>query len=309
VARAIEQDVKNCPWIIDRIFVTGDIAYSADRSQYESAQLWLKQLGSLDHVRLVPGNHDIDRIGADDIVTQSLHSVARVDPLKISDMLAHADARSRLGQKLREYCDFVSQFRGHPGAINGLDWFEVIDLTSKNGGLIRVVGLSSVWVSDRSDGRHGTADDVFMPNMVLSNLQMEQTMGDAARSDLLIVLTHHPPEWLHPTCSGLLGRFLARRPHVHLCGHVHDMRARFQRDFGAGRWLRYVVGASHGDPDEPAKYAYAWGALRMNEAAGSWEIGWAPRIYVADREEFRADRSLYDLDDKGFAWESIGLDW
>jgi 3',5'-cyclic AMP phosphodiesterase CpdA len=48
------------------ILVTGDIAYSGSRSQYDAAGRWLDKLAdsvgcATTRVQMVPGNHDMDR--------------------------------------------------------------------------------------------------------------------------------------------------------------------------------------------------------------------------------------------------------
>ena len=72
--------------------------------------------------------------------------------------------------------------------------------------------------------------------------------------------------------------------------------------------VHYVAGALHGDPME--SYGYAWGGARWNGEADRWEVGWAPRIYVAERQSAVADRTRYpELDEDDFAWEPLALGW
>jgi hypothetical protein len=165
-------------------------------------------------------------------------------------------------------------------------------------------------------GSHEAADGVaaegsaFLPNLLLARAQIEQTYGSAPDGELLLVLTHHPPEWLVKDAADVFVHSLARQRHVHLCGHLHRAQARLVRDYGAqGCALRYTAGAAHGDPAEEKKHGYAWGAVRWNDAEECWEVGWAPRIFVEERGEMRADSTRYDLDQTGFAWERIDLRW
>lgn len=104
---------------------------------------------------------------------------------------------------------------------------------------------------------------------------------------------------------------IAQLPHLHFCGHVHDARAGTTKRFGnTGKGIRYVAGAAHGDPTEAPKHGIAWGALRYDPAAKSWQAGWAPRTFVDDGGGMRADSTKYTkLDAEGFAWEDLDCTW
>jgi hypothetical protein len=47
----------------------------------------------------------------------------------------------------------------------------------------------------------------------------------------------------------------------------------------------------------------------LHAARGRWEIGWAPRIFVAERNAMRPDGNRYDLDADGYAWDEFPLRW
>ncbi|HSP79340.1 MAG TPA: metallophosphoesterase, partial [Myxococcaceae bacterium] len=106
VTRAIREDVeKQIPWTPDFIFVTGDIAFSAEPEQYQQASQWLRQLAeaagtSTSALRLVPGNHDVDRSRASAPLVQSAHEAIRRKPGGIDDYLDEEQSRKQLGDKL-----------------------------------------------------------------------------------------------------------------------------------------------------------------------------------------------------------------
>jgi hypothetical protein len=144
--------------------------------------------------------------------------------------------------------------------------------------------------------------------MTLAQGPLAGTLGAAQSAELVLVLTHHPPQWLDEPGVRALGSALARPAHVHLCGHVHRAAAGAEKRFGhAGHSVRWVAGAAHGDKGE--EYGYALGGLRHDPAKGQWQAGWAPRIYVSERDEMRADSMRHDLDAEGFAWEEIACPW
>ena len=196
----------------------------------------------------------------------------------------------------------MAGFGGHPPALDkAVDWFELIDVPGGHGKL-RIVGLSTVWVSDENDEK---------PNLALALGPVQRMCEDAGRAEVMFVLTHHPPEWMPKKSASHLDGEMAQLPHIHFCGHVHDAHAGTTKRFGSmGKGIRYVAGAAHGDPNEGSKHGIAWGALRYNPAAKSWQAGWAPRTFVDDGEGMRADSTKYTkLDAEGFAWEDLDCSW
>jgi hypothetical protein len=313
VTRAIELDIRRkAPKSVDRIFVTGDIAFSARREEYEQAKGWFEEVAraagvSVERLRLVPGNHDIDRQLAQKPLSRCAHRAVREKWADLDDLLADTDARAALGEKLAAYRSFVEGgLFGHPRPLdNGIDWMETIPEVAGARGPIRIAGLSTVWVSDADDGNR---EDPFVPNLSLGLGPLDHACGRASEGELVFVLTHHPPSWLLDAGAQALDRALARIPHVHLCGHVHRADASQQKRFGrAGRSVRYVAGAAHGDASE--EYGYAWGAVRWDPSASSWQMGWGPRTYEPSRDEMRVDSTRHDLDADGFAWETIECSW
>ncbi|MGK3962941.1 metallophosphoesterase [Sorangium sp. So ce118] len=321
ITRAIRDDTARCAaryGAPHRIFVTGDIAQRAHPSEYATAAAWLRELcqaagAPLSAVRLVPGNHDVDRGVASARSVQRAHEAIRGRPEELDAELSDPALRDALAGKLATYRRFLAEtFTDHPPACpTGIDWTEEIPISPGLGARIRVVGLSTVWVSDASDGRDKHAPNArsIVRNLIVGRAQMEHTFGSTSSDDLLLVLSHHPPEWLDPVSESWLSSALAPHAHVHLFGHVHDARASVVRRLGrSGAAVQYVAGATHGDPQET--YGYAWGGLRWNEGERGWEVGWAPRVYVADHAHVVADRNRYTtLDAEDFAWQRLDVGW
>lgn len=310
VTEKLLEDVRsNRPWEPDFIFVTGDVAFSATPKQYEQAAAWLKQLAEAagrppEALRLVPGNHDVDRKlakqnsdthtvirGPADSENSGLHK-----PPVVLDERLHDTANGKaLRKKLEAYVKFVNELApAHPkdGDDTPLDWCEQLAPQPGRPGRLWIVGLCSVWVSDEHDAER---------KLVLGERQL-RTLKDVREEDLVFLLTHHPPGWLHPTAEDLvLERLAERAHHVHLCGHVHAAGARALRGLGMPRdSMRLVAGAGHGESS--GEHGYAWGALRWSR--DHWELGWGPRKFERGRG-MRPDRNRYDLDDHGFAWEPL----
>jgi calcineurin-like phosphoesterase family protein len=315
VARSILRDIEtNGPKNPNFVFVTGDIAYSAKPAQYKDAGLWFDQIAKMlnmerERIRLVPGNHDIDRSKAAKLLVSDIHARVRSNPEDLDERLSDEDARKQLALKLEAYAAFAKKFgvaTRRRGQLD-IDWTESQRI-EPYGYPIRLIGLSSVWCSDASDGRESAhASEPFVPNMVLGPGQIRSKIDETTDEELLFLLTHHPPEWYHRVSVETLASALSRKTHIHLCGHVHDASARAVKRFGASlRSVRCVAGAAHGSPSEK-DHGYSWGALRWNSLRARWEVGWAPRVYRADPEGMY--QMSYPLDAQGYAWEEIDLAW
>ena len=292
--------------------MTGDIAFSAKPGEYAEAMTWLEKTVEaarvgMERVRLVPGNHDVDRALAGKLLVRAAHGAARRGEIELDKYLEDPEARGAIAEKLGEFQKFAGSLKGHPAPIaNGVNWVERIAAKPGGHGAFRIAGLSTVWISDEHDGNK---EDPFVPNMLLALGPIDATCGDATDAEVVLVLSHHPPEWIQKDASVLLSRELARVSHIHLCGHVHDAGAGAVKRFGrAGRAVRYVAGAAHGDPSESAKHGYAWGAIRHEPSRG-WQAGWAPRVYVVEHGEMRPDAARNQLEADGFAWEDIDCRW
>jgi hypothetical protein len=115
------------------------------------------------------------------------------------------------------------------------------------------------------------------------------------------VLTHHPLDWISSAHGRWLRSAFASAPSVHLCGHVHRQSGTAALRLGKpNNSVTLVAGASHAEHDDPTGHSYSRCILRR-ESSG-WALGWSPRFYDAERDEFRIDRSGYDLDPAGYSW-------
>jgi predicted MPP superfamily phosphohydrolase len=294
---------------VDYIFITGDIAYSGEPEQYQEAVGWITELANrakvpIDRIRLLPGNHDVHR---DTVRKQPMlrnaHESLRNEPAKLDEFLADKESREVLSRKLAAYKTELGQrFKDHPGILSGdFDWMEV--LRTANGNIVNLVGLSTVWVSDEHDGGD-SPDESLMPNMLLGGAQLASTLDKVGDPDFLIVLTHHPITWLVSSSRKLFISQLARHPHVRLCGHVHEAEGTLIRRLGDTTTnVTYVAGAAHGTPRD--RHGYSWGALAKN--GDEWKLGWAPRGYIKERNEFRPESTRFDLDEKNISWTSLKI--
>lgn len=301
VMASLIRDLKKDKFMADRILVTGDVAYSGDPAQYLSAREALIGISSaadcsLASVRVVPGNHDVERRISKSPVPTALHLHARFSRDALDEMFVDPLARAQLIAKLANFQTFVSGLDGHPPE---LDWRERISIGGKD---VDLWGLNSVWVSDEMDGRdeRGT----FIANLVIGKSQYRQQLRDVHPAELNIVMTHHPLDWILPEHGRWLRSAFASVPSVHLCGHVHKQAGTAVVRLGKkNNSITLVAGASHAEQNEPVTHSYSRCVLHCDEFA-RWRLGWSPRIYDIERDEFRVDRS-HDVDVDGYIWVSF----
>lgn len=318
VMKAILGDLEaKAPKDPDFVFVTGDIAFSAGAEQFDEAAEWFGRIAKAlkipaSRVHFVPGNHDVHRLTARQATIQSFHTTARHKASALDDLLVESTSRDLLASKLAEYRKFVTNFHSLPAPLRSdeLDWVKTFSAVPGRRGALRLVGLCSVWVSDEFDGmgQDAPADAPFVPNLVLAHGQLARPMKGAHPDELVLLLSHHPPEWMPDWSAKRFNQELGGKSHLHLCGHVHSAGAWGKRRFGSrGTGVRYVAGAAHGDASEASKHGYSWGAVRHNAQLDTWQAGWAPRVYAPDWSEMVPMECPLGQD--GFAWESIDVRW
>ncbi len=252
----------------DFIVLTGDVAFSGDsRREYGAAARWLAKLCdavalSPRQVLVVPGNHDVDRRKA----TVAVHQRLRKYPNELDDRLERKGGLFALWPKLRSFATFAA---GHGCAIDPSAPYWIRRLRHP----LRVVavGLNTVLLS---------CDDSDAPaNLALGQRQIRATIDQHADDRLLVVLQHHPPDWLRDG-SELLGH-LQGHPHILFCGHVHKQGGLVQQPLEAGHGvLRLVAGAGHEAAKEEGHYSYAWGRLDANG------LHYYPRIWLKPLNDY-----------------------
>jgi calcineurin-like phosphoesterase family protein len=315
LCRTLIKDVRSVARA-DAIFVTGDLAFGGESGHYAEAKDFFAELLDAaglagDRVYIVPGNHDVRRASAGRPEVRALHQAVRSDVDALDALLSDAKARKTLRLKMADFEAFLrKEFPLHPKSeADHMDWSKKLEImgTGDRKTTIRLIGLSTVWISDATDGFKEGAEGVFLPNMAVCAQQLESTFGDSGPEEILIVLGHHPMEWLQERSREQLERRLAGRRALLVTGHVHKQTAVQIAKLGdAGAMIRVIGGAGYepGRRRRGAQHTYCWGAL--GERDGQWQVGWAPRIYVAERNEMRPDRTSYDLDENGYTWQPTG---
>jgi hypothetical protein len=214
------------------ILVTGDIAFSGSKIEYDYATAWLREFCRaiscpVENVWVVPGNHDVDRLKTKRKVTQMLHRDIRKEDSDVDrelrEILSDAQSAASLLEPLTDYNIFAGQFGC---SISAEKHYWERDLNLACGTTIRLRGLTSALVSNDEDKR---------TRIVLGAAQASVERAPAV---LHMTLCHHPPDWLRD--NDAVEDQLKSKVHIQLFGHKHSQRL----DEINGK-VRLVAGAMH----------------------------------------------------------------
>lgn len=267
------------------ILVTGDVAYSGKKEQYDQAGEWLDQLTDSigcpkTAVSLIPGNHDVDisKIGeAGRIIIQSL----RDSPLgtldaRIEALIKEDEANNSFLPKLAAYREFAERYGcGFPSPLQP---FWIRELMFEEIHRLSFVGLTSVLVSD-------LADD--LNRLVLGN---QQYILQRHSNTELVIMMHHPPEWFRDREK--VHNYL-RRARVVLVGHEHSLDVH-QINHADGETLWIHAGATNSpEGAEPYQYRYNWLEFSIDngEAGSKLHVRVYPRVWDPGRTKFICDHN------------------
>ena len=211
----------------DLLFVTGDLANRGLASEYET--FWtefawpLQEVigeGSDERTFTVPGNHDVDRLQHPAFSREEM-----------CDAKSHYFDPTPEGRRLREMLMprfnafqegdttvVKGAFSGERGAFS-----RVVEIA---GVKVGIAGINTAWLSkDDKDERKLT------PGKAL----LEQALDELKQADLLIVLGHHPLDWIVSGEQKAIKSILGKHSVLYLHGHLHE--AWVEPTYGSGHQL------------------------------------------------------------------------
>lgn len=212
---------------LDAILVTGDIAFSGAKSEYEEAEKWLDDIADAggcgrEMVYVCPGNHDIDR---DYILKNSpvsdMHRSIRSEAnneereRQLMIRLGEDTARELIFKPLTEYNEFAARYNCAFFADNRYAW-DSEDLILNDGSVLRIRGLNSALLSGPGD----TKKSLFLGTRAWTIVRRPGVE--------YLTICHHPPSWLLDGAEA--ERHLQARARIMLFGHEHNQRVAFARD-------------------------------------------------------------------------------
>ena len=267
VLRTLLEDVRarysgsNSP---DLIFITGDIAYSGLADEYVLAEEFIKKLldvtslGS-ERLFLVPGNHDIDRGRAEDVL-YGVHQRLR-DPLEVDRFFASEERRRLLFLRQEAYRTFANRISppDNGGYTNSSYAHSKQVVTGPI--TVRVLLLDSSWLSEGGPAERGT--------LLVGERQVIDSDTPTKVHALKFAILHHPFSWLRDFEQVQIENLLIERVHVVLRGHVHSEDQRTV-EFQGNRTTIFTAGASF--ETRTADNSYGWGSINLATGQGTTVI-------------------------------------
>ena len=268
----------------DWIVLTGDVAFSAQQKEYTAARAWIDKLlvaagQDESRVLVVPGNHDVDRGKVrSPISSKMLHEKLRQNPEAIDEFIADKGSMKILWPKLKAYCNFSRDFRSPNLKPSEPFWMKSV---RTDFGRVVFVGLNTVLLS--CDGNDSALNLMLGKGQIVDTIE---TLDDGGDHPLVIVLQHHPPQWLRD--GGYLSNSLKQIPHMLICGHVHEQGGLVAVDLNNAGLLKMVGGAGHLSGGEEGSHGFSWIQITPDE------LNFYPRIWERRLNKFVADRNFYE---------------
>lgn len=267
------------------IIVTGDIASTGgcetthNSSEYNDAKNWLAVLCDKtnlknENIYLVPGNHDLQRSIISNRKTSRLLRELKEQEDNIDNAFADTDDREILLSLFDNYRLFSESY-GPKRVVerNNTFWHEKVKL-NENLTLI-IVALNTAFLATENNDSG---------KLQLGNEQLKYILEIKKDNQIVIILSHHPFEWLsdHENVS----RWVTNNGHIHLCGHIHGASSESLRKGGGASFIKVVSGASHSG-DDVVGHGYSLGAIISKNDEMFLRV-W-PRKWSAQNKDFRVD--------------------
>jgi predicted MPP superfamily phosphohydrolase len=271
----------------DIIVLTGDIAYSGKRAEYDLARTWitteLLPAASIDVDRLVivPGNHDVDRSRVDFVAQQVARGIRdERNQQRVTEVL-DGEGSGLLLRRLDEFMAFVNDL-GAAGAPLVRPWYQAI--FEIEGMTLHCAALASSWLS---------ADDSDYGGLLLGLRQCNEVMSGADHADVVLVALHHPwdyvAEW--DRRSSLVE--IERSAGMVLRGHLHEPRYDYRESTRHAGLIELAAGACY----ETSQHPNSFHLIELRPRAPKERRA---RIHVRywdpARRDWRADRNAFDGD-------------
>lgn len=276
------------------VVATGDIAMSGGalgRDEYQQAALFLRsltgRLGAGTRLMIVPGNHDVVRAGRRDAPTLRMLNAARDGTEPLDDLLAREQDSRLLAGRLDGYAEFLGTLADvDPDVASGsvlTGWSRLIEGRNFP---VRFVGLNTALLAN---------DDSDEGKLQLGYAQLRTASQDAAPDTGMVLLTHHPLEWLRDgdEAAAILNEYFD----LHLYGHLHLPQSRRTALFRQQSLISIGAGATyHGRTGVglgAGEYAYSICALGW-DASGHLKVRMWPRIWSARGGRWQTDQAILD---------------
>lgn len=270
---------------MDGVLVTGDIAFSGKKSEFDLAAQWLDRLTDVigcakTDVIVVPGNHDIDRDRISAGAALMLSRIVEGGDDELDRFLDDAGDREVLYAKFDDYRDFAEGYDCPLVSDGGVAVNRRVEIAP--GRFLRFVGLNSALLCTGRGTEEGT--------LLIGGRQRVLPRTDGEE---LVVLCHHPLESLQD--QEVASQYIKSRARVHIYGHLHRPSVEVETPVEEGDLLTVSAGAAV-PPNAGAYYQFTYNVLIFEWDANSeaLEVTIAPRSWNETKTMFNADTHQFE---------------
>lgn len=195
------------------VLVTGDIAQTGQRSEYEVAAKWLDELAEsigvkINCVQMVPGNHDLDWSKLSFSGGQVLEHIRSGGVETFEEILKKQSDRAALFERFEDYDRFSFGYNCPLNTEGG--YASSMQVNIAPGRAIRFIRFNSSLLC------HGKERDEH-PELILGARQFTIPRTNGVEN---IVLVHHPLNWFKDQDD--VGDYIRSRARVFISGHEHN---------------------------------------------------------------------------------------
>lgn len=268
----------------DFVFITGDIAYTGEKHEYDmAAEEFLFPLSTLisdisfSRIFIIPGNHDVSR---DEARAVQRYGVLDIVPTFLDPTGEGVRHRKVLFSRFNAYAD--GDLTSQRGWIERPEGSYRVNATA-SGLRVGIVGLNTAWLSEGKDDRHRLTPGKHI---------VEEGLADIEQCDIKFVLGHHPIDWFRDEDIEAIRTLFSRHNVIYLHGHIYPPHP--QCEVGAGRqFLTFQTGAT---AKTQAGAAWKNRCLWCSLDPASGKILVEPQIWSADTSAWQTDaEALPDL--------------
>ncbi len=260
------------------ILVTGDIAYSGKKPEYDAASKFLDRIATAagcenTEVRVAPGNHDVDLNEITHGIRTNLGAIEAQGEAELDRQFADPRDRARLYERLKEYAVFAEGYGcpldgggGHAGEK---------DYAIAPGRTLKFVAWNSALVCAGRDVKG---------RLLLGAKQRSLPSEPGVER---VVLCHHPLPWFAD--EGDARRFLKNRARVFLSGHEHLAEIAVEVVEENIHYLHLAAGAT--TPPDGYEHTYNILDFEWIPETDGLAVTVHPRVWVDARKKFDADHN------------------
>ncbi len=263
------------------VIVSGDIAFGGKAEEYKAATAWLSEVAitagcAITDVQVVPGNHDIDRGEISKTVSRMLEEIVREGEGKLDEFLEAEGDCALLYRRFKAYEPFANGYNSPLDPIGGGAGERTVALAP--GRNLRFVGLNTALISGKQDG---------LGTLLLG---MRQRVLRVRRGEELVVIAHHPFNWLQD--SNDARNFVRARARVLVTGHEHKPSVSMEKVEEGSDILRLAAGATV-PPDPGDEYTYTYNIVQFewDSDTDGLKVTVQARKWDDDNKRFTADDS------------------